>query len=66
LGELSEDIAVVVSWVVGWERETNAWTWRKGSCSLVEDIILGGCALDGVLSIYRRLYPLLMICAAKG
>jgi hypothetical protein len=59
---------------VGWERlgkmgkggETNACTWRKGSCSFVEDIILGGCIGLSQPPIYRRLSPILILRAAKG
>ena len=37
----------------GREGETNACTWRKGSCSFVEDIILGGCMRLSQILIYR-------------
>lgn len=36
------------SW--GWEEATYAWTWRKGSSSVVEDIILG----VGLIGIHIR------------
>ena len=41
--------------------ETNAWTWRKGSCSFVEDIILRGWAGLSQPPLCR-----LDLCTAKG
>ena len=46
--------------------ETNACTWRKGSCSFVEDIILSGRIGFSQALIYRRLSLVLILCAAKG